>query len=137
MEKVISCGVLVKCQDRYILGHASGQNHFDIFKGRMDKGETYVQTAIRECREESGLIFYEDELKLLGLFDYTKNKNIVIYITKVNDFEFSRLQCTTFLESGKPEMDFYATMDFDEMINKVGKSMSRLLKSLEIEIKNL
>jgi predicted NUDIX family NTP pyrophosphohydrolase len=135
MEKVISCGVLVKYQNRYILGHASGQNHFDIFKGRMDKGENYTQTAIRECQEESGLIFNEDQLKMLGFFDYTKTKNIVIFITKVDDFDMSRLKCTTFLESGKPEMDFYATMDFDEMISKVGKSMGRLLKTLEPEIK--
>lgn len=135
MAKVISAGVLVKFGDRYVLGHATGCEHFDMFKGRMDEGESYIETAIRECREESGLEFKEHELKFLGLHTYTKKKDLVIYIAKVAKLDMSELKCSTFLENGNPEMDYYEMMDWEEMLSKLGRSMSALFKTLESEIK--
>ena len=135
MSKVTSAGILVKFGDRYVLGHASGQKHFDIFKGRMDEGEEWIDTALRECQEESGLIFVKEDLTLLGHNTYTKNKDLVVYIARIENFILESLGCTTFLESGLPEMDFFEVMDFEEMISKVGKSMSRVLSSYEEQIK--
>ena len=134
MSKVISAGIIVKMGDRYVLGHATNQKHWDIFKGRQDEGETFVDTAIRECKEESGLIFEESEIHLLGKFHYTKNKDIVLFIAK-RDVQMSDLICKTFLENNNPEMDYYASFSFDEMIMNVGKSMSKLFQSLETQIK--
>lgn len=136
MAKVISCGVLVKYGDRYILGHVTGCEHWDIFKGRQDEGETDIQTALRECEEESSLVFTEDRLHFLGHFIYTKAKDLTIYITKLKDVEMTDLNCTTLLENGKPEIDYYNTFSFDDMIGSVGKSMSKVLKDLETTIKD-
>jgi 8-oxo-dGTP pyrophosphatase MutT (NUDIX family) len=134
MSKITSCGVLVKFEGRYVLGHATGQKHFDIFKGKMAGDETYAETAIRECQEESGLVFKEDELLSLGLHDYIKSKMLFIYIAKVSNLNMSDLKCSTWVDHTKLEMDYYATFDFDEMILNVGKSMSKLLLSLKVQI---
>jgi len=136
MSKVISAGILVKIQsNQYALGHATNNKHWDIFKGRQDEGETFVQTALRECQEESGLVFQESDLKFLGKFDYTKKKDIVIFIARVENLDFSGLKCTTFLENGDPEMDYYAPFTFDLMLEATATSMSNVLKSLSIQIK--
>lgn len=134
MSKETSSGILVKHGNRYILGHATGNNHFDIFKGRLEKGETLVQGAIRECWEESSLTFKEDDLTFLGKFEYTAKKNLAVFITKVNDISMGDLHCNTHFQNGNVEMDFYATFTFDELLLKVGKSMSKVLKELQKNI---
>lgn len=127
MKKEISCGILVKVgSGRYLLGHAAGLDHYDIFKGRMDKGETYFQTAIRECEEESGLIFTEDQLKFFGILEYIKKKDLGFFMARLEDIEMSSLKCITFMKSGLPEMDYYATFEFDEMLTVVGKNLARI-----------
>jgi len=136
MTKVISAGVLVKYGDKYVLGHATGCEHYDMFKGRMDEGESYIETAIRECREESGLEFQESDLTFLGLHPYTKKKDLVIYIAKIPFLDERTLHCSTFLENGKPEMDYYDVMTWEDMLLHLGRSMSALFKSLENEIKD-
>ena len=130
--KTISCGILVKLgADSYVLGHATGQEHYDMFKGRMEEGETYVQTAIRECREESGLEFKEDDLEFIGKFFYTKKKDLVVFMTKVDSIDMESLKCTTYLDESRLEMDHYKLVGFDEMIPMLGKSMGILFKKLE------
>lgn len=136
MAKVISSGILVKFGDKYILGHATGCDHYDMFKGRMDEGESYIDTAIRECKEESGLEFKKHELKFLGLHLYTKKKDLAIYIAKVSSIDMDALKCSTFLENGNPEMDWYVTVTWEDMLTKLGHSMSLLFKTLESEIEN-
>jgi 8-oxo-dGTP pyrophosphatase MutT (NUDIX family) len=136
MSKVISAGILVQVHsDGYVLGHVTNCTHWDIFKGRQDEGETLVQTAIRECQEESGLIFQESDLKFLGKFDYTKKKDIAIYITKLDGLDISTLKCTSLLENSDPELDYYAEFSFDTMLSSVGSAMNKVLSSLESEIK--
>ena len=129
-EMVTSCGILVKHEGKYILGHATGQKHFDIFKGRMDAGETYLQTALRECREESGLIFEADSLVDLGLHEYIKNKNLYVYLGKLDTVDMSELKCVTFFEDEVVEMDYYEAFEFDEMLAHLGKNLRRILTSL-------
>jgi len=136
MAKITSCGIVVKYDDKYVIGHVSGQHHHDIFKGKMNDGETWADTAIRECKEESGLAFTESDIKFLGHFNYTQKKNLVVYIAKIQELDVDSLICTTYLENSRPEMDYYSVVSFDELIQKTGKNMSRILKSLENDILN-
>lgn len=135
MTKQISAGILVKVSDNYLVGHATDCQHFDIFKGRQEKGETYLETAIRECEEESGLQFSVYDLKDLGFYNYTKKKDLAIYIAKMSYINLEKLKCTSFLDNGKPEMDYYKLFDWDTLLIKLGHSMSMLIVNLEKEIK--
>jgi len=57
-EKLISAGFLIQSKDKYLLGHASGRGMtkgWGIPKGKQDKGETLLETAIRETFEETAL----------------------------------------------------------------------------------
>lgn len=133
---VTSCGILVKHGDKYVIGHATGQKHFDIFKGRMDAGETHLQTALRECREESGLIFEGKDLHDLGLHDYLKQKMLYLYITKVDAVDMAALTCTTFFDDDILEMDYYEEFYFEEMLTHLGKNMRRIFITLQDAIED-
>lgn len=54
-----SCGMIVFRSDRgvreYLLLHEAGANVWSFPKGHMEAGETEMQTAIREVKEEAGL----------------------------------------------------------------------------------
>ena len=82
MENLISCGVIIH-DHAFILGcHPTylPENHFDIPKGRMEKGESFFETAIRETLEETG--YKADELAPLhelGLFDYMPEKDLYLF----------------------------------------------------------
>ena len=67
MPTVISCGFLVKSvDDRFLLGRATGHPEpycWSVFKGHSRKGETYLETAIRELKEESGIDILKDNME--------------------------------------------------------------------------
>ncbi|TQK76147.1 8-oxo-dGTP pyrophosphatase MutT (NUDIX family) [Rarobacter incanus] len=44
---------------------------FQLPGGKAERGETWLQTAIRECREETGIELDPRELTYLGRFDAT------------------------------------------------------------------
>lgn len=49
-----SCGVVVFCDNEYLLLHYPSR-HWDFPKGHVEKGEKEEETAIREAKEETGL----------------------------------------------------------------------------------
>lgn len=58
-EKEKSCGALVyRCQDNHLqlllIRHKQG-GHWSFPKGHVENGETEIQTALREVKEETGL----------------------------------------------------------------------------------
>ena len=56
--KTLSCGILViNPGGELLLCHVTGAWHWDIPKGGTDPGESPLQTALRETREECGLDF--------------------------------------------------------------------------------
>jgi 8-oxo-dGTP pyrophosphatase MutT (NUDIX family) len=136
MAKTVSAGILVKCHDKYVIGHVTGNSHYDIFKGRTETGESLLQTAIRECKEESSLIFIGSEMTYLGLNHYTPKKDLALFIARKDDVIIEDLICELVMDNGETEMDFYEMVTFDELLTKVGKSMRKVLKYLEKDIKS-
>jgi 8-oxo-dGTP pyrophosphatase MutT (NUDIX family) len=136
MAKTVSAGILVKCKDKYVIGHVTGNSHYDIFKGRTETGESLLQTAIRECKEESSLIFSGADMQYLGMNNYTPKKDLALFIARKDDVIIEDLSCQLLMENDLTEMDFYELVTFDELITKVGKSMRKVLKYLEKDIKS-
>lgn len=74
-----SCGIIFYKNGQILVGHATGQEHWDLPKGKTEEGETFKQAAIRECDEEIGFNALEENLVLLGEVSYRKGKRLVLF----------------------------------------------------------
>ena len=78
LKREKSCGALVFCKDQdslqFLLLKSQFGGHWSFPKGHMESGESEVQTALREVREETGL-----SIHLIGGF-----RQCVEYYTKPN-----------------------------------------------------
>lgn len=100
-----ACGLfIVNNKNEIVLGHATNapENYFSIPKGIMEKGETYMETAIRETFEETNLKINlkSDKIKKILEFDiirYPKTKKQLKSYAIIFDDDFSNveLKCTS------------------------------------------
>ena len=117
--KRLSCGVVILNPGReLLLCHVTGQNHWDLPKGGIDAGESPLQAALRETREETGLCLAPDALLELGRFAYTSKKDLHLFATCMPRFDARQLGCEShYLDrfSGRhlPEMDGYGWFAFE------------------------
>lgn len=131
----ISCGILIVNEfNEIFVGHSTGNKFYDIPKGGIDENESPINCAIRECQEETSLIFNSNELKDLGEFAYNKEKKLHLFLTfkNKNDINLSALTCNSFFEHYTtkkllPECDSFTWINFNEIEDKCAKSMSKLL----------
>lgn len=107
-----SIGVFISnTKGQWLLGHATGQKHWDIFKGLPDPHELPTQTALRELREETGLNLNETQLNDTGIHMYRPGKQLHVYTVVLDSIDASALRCTSsFLHplTGKPTMEMDA-----------------------------
>lgn len=101
-----------------LLCHVTGQNHWDLPKGGIDTGETPLQAALRETREECGWRLDDGVLHDLGRFRYTTKKDLHLFATVQPRIELKALHCEShYLDrfSGRqlPEMDGFGWFAFE------------------------
>lgn len=115
MNKVISCGVIIidKETRKLLACHPSMKSYreknWDIAKGHVERNETHVETALRELKEETGIILKPDDLYDCGMFLYTKYKDLHLYVAEYN-VDITKLKCSTYFnfEGRSPlEVDDY------------------------------
>ena len=117
----LSCGVVVLLESReLLLCHVTGQRHWDLPKGGRDVGETPIEAALRETREETGLILAADALHDLGPHDYTGRKGLHLFACLSDRIDPRELHCAScFVERGtgrsRPEMDGFGWFSFDRI----------------------
>lgn len=94
-----SCGVLLinPCK-QILLGHVSDKTHWDLPKGRQRIGESTLETAQRELKEETGLEFQTTAFRDVGCFDYRPDKRLHLYKIEVPEgaIRLEALCCTSF-----------------------------------------
>ena len=130
--KQVSAGVLITRKGNLLLGHATNNKHWDIFKGKIEIGESPIEAAIRELKEESGISVTAENLEDLGEFSYTKKKNLHLFLYVDSDEKIDAGDCYCHAKVGDdhPEMDAFKWVDFSEIGCYCVASMTKVLNKI-------
>jgi 8-oxo-dGTP pyrophosphatase MutT (NUDIX family) len=138
MARALSCGVIVRRRSgELLLCHATGRDYWDLPKGVLDPGETPIEAALRELREEAGLILPAEAVRDLGVHLYLSRKDLHLFVVDPPQPGLSADGChcsTTYPgRNGReiPEIDAYRWVMRDEVPRHAGKNMARVLMSLD------
>ena len=134
-ETRTSCGVLVTDGVQVRLGHASRSPRWDIPKGLAHPGEPFVTAAVRELKEETGLLATPDVLRPLGTHVYLRDKDLALFAWLVDVLpDPAVLQCVSLvkLPGGKsmPELDRFGLFTLDASVAAVGRNLARILTAV-------
>ena len=85
LRKETSCGCIIFHEGKVLLVYEKRRDFWDFPKGHMEAGETELDTARREVREEVGLEVTIDESKRYTLSYIVRNeidKTVVLYAAR-------------------------------------------------------
>lgn len=130
--KTLSCGiVLLNPAAEILLCHVTGAWHWDIPKGSAEPGETPLQAALRETREECGLDFTGQPLLDLGRMPYMARKDLHLFGTLIQRIDTGTLHCSSHYQDSlgrsRPEMDGFEWTPLDRVQRRCARHMGELL----------
>jgi putative (di)nucleoside polyphosphate hydrolase len=130
--KTTTHGVLILApSSELLLCHSTGNRHWDIPKGIADEGESSVDAAVREAREECGIALDAHALQYVGHFAYRPDKDLELHAVVIDRIDTGRCTCTsTFVDRFgrvRPEMDDFRWTPFEEIGERCAKSMAQVL----------
>lgn len=121
LRKRLSCGIVILNDDaELLLCHVTGQDHWDLPKGGPLPGETPLAAALRETREETGLVLDAAALLDLGRLEYRPRKDLHLFATLTPRLDTALLTCESLFtdDSGTrrlPEMDGFGWFGLDQV----------------------
>ena len=138
IQRQTSCGVIVTDGQHILLGHATRSPRWDIPKGTAEPDENFADAAVRELREETGLVASPDELVALGVHTYLRSKDLALFAWPRPQLpDPQSLTCNSHfsLPNGTllPEFDRFGLFPWDEALLRVGKNLARILSAMPRE----
>ncbi|MDT7837695.1 NUDIX hydrolase [Aquabacterium sp. OR-4] len=130
--KQLSCGILV-LNDRaeLLMCHVTGAWHWDIPKGGAEADEAPQAAALRETREECGLVLSGVDLLDLGRQAYQRSKDLHLYAVRVQAFDATLCHCSSrYTDSWgrqRDEMDGFEWTPFDRVVRRSARHLGELL----------
>lgn len=130
--KTLSCGILVMNeQQELLLCHVTGAWHWDIPKGSTEPGETPLDAALRETREECGIDFAGQALTDLGRMNYLPRKDLHLFAVLTQRFDAAACHCDSHYADSwgrnRPEMDGFEWTPFHRVQRRCARHMGGLL----------
>lgn len=132
--KRLSCGVvLLNDAGELLLCHVTGHDHWDLPKGGAHDDETPLQAALRETREETGLVLAADSLLELGRLPYRNRKDLHLFAARTARLDTELLWCESRfddLDSGLalPEMDGFGWFAFRDVPVQCSRKLCTVLR---------
>lgn len=121
-----------------LLCHATGRNYWDIPKGVRDDGETSVDAALRELREEAGIALNQSQLRDAGVNRYLPRKDLHLFVLDPPEpaLDINACRCSTHYTPRHakreiPEVDAYRWVERATVPDLCGKNMVRVLMALD------
>jgi len=144
MKQKTSAGLAIIYDNKILLAHPTNRrwyNSYGIPKGGVDKGETYLEAAIRETKEEVGItvprkiIDKKENTFFVSSSSKKKksyNKIVYYYIVKIdslsqlgiNDLRISKNQLQL------DEVDWAGFLDYEEVQKRITPSQIPLINNL-------
>jgi len=138
-ETKYSAGLAIIYDNKILLGHTTGRGWYSSYgipKGGLDKGESNLQAAIRETREEIGITI---PTNLIGKDEYTftvttnkYNKVVYYYVVKIDNLSQLKLKDLKVPKKQLQveEIDWAGFLDYKEATKRVMKSQVGLINNL-------
>lgn len=124
-KNTCSCGfILVDSKTKgWLLAHPTNKGPiWDFPKGAASPGETHLAAAVRELREETGIVLTEEAIQRsldFGQHVYNDRKDMHLFMTEV-PLDPSTMFCMSWVPSLTgpefPEMDDYQVLPRDEAL---------------------
>lgn len=132
LPRALSCGTVILNPDgELLLCHVTGRDHWDLPKGGIDAGESPLQAALRETREETGLVLDPATLLDLGRLAYRPRKDLHLFAALLPRIDPATLACEARFDDGRghrlPEMDGFGWFRFDLAPLRVGPRLAVVL----------
>ena len=131
MQQEKSCGCIVINEKNQVLLIHHNAGHWDFPKGHVEKGETEVQTAIREVKEETNIdVEVNDKYRYTVEYSPKENviKEVVYFLAKnISDDKEAQLE----------EVSEVQWFDFEEALDKITYDTSKqILQKLKEDLSN-
>ena len=107
MKKMVSAGIIFHDGKKFLACKPTGQDRWDIPKGRVEEKEDHYTAALRETFEETGIEnINKNKIMDMGIRPYNKEKDIHIYIYYGNlDFiKINECRCDSLFENKEGQM---------------------------------
>ena len=130
MKQEKSCGCIILNENKEVLLVHHNKGHWDFPKGHVEEGETEVQTAIREVKEETNIDVEVNE-KYRYTTEYSPKedvmKEVVFFLAKnINDKRNAQLE----------EVSEVKWFKFEEAMERITYNTSKeILIKLEKDLK--